>query len=100
MPTNWKTKRYESPNYRAWIRTRRCLVLDCYKVSEPHHGITRGAGGDDKDCVPLCEGLDGHHAEIHRIGRWAFSERYRLDLKEAAVELWEEYIIQSEFANI
>ncbi len=91
MPTNFKTPRYENPEYRAWVKTKPCLVPRCSGKSDPHHWITRGAGGDDKDCVPLCEGLAGHHAELHRIGRWTFSERYGLDLKQEAARLWEEW---------
>jgi hypothetical protein len=94
MSTNFKKRRYENPEYRAWVKTRRCLVQGCHKKTDPHHWITRGAGGDDKDCIPLCAGLDGHHTQIHQIGRWTFSDRYGLDLKEAASDLFREYIME------
>ena len=95
--SNFKIPRYESPEYRVWVKKRKCLVPRCYKKSgPPHHWITKGSGGDDKDCVPLCEGLDGHHVEIHAIGRWTFSEKYNLDLKNEASRLWREYIMEVE----
>lgn len=55
--------------------------------SDPHHIVSRGAGGTDRDCVPLCR---HHHDEIHRIGRDTFQERHGVDLRAVADALSEE----------
>ena len=45
--------------------------------AEPHHVKTRGAGGGDEWCIPLCR---IHHAEIHNTGRLTFTTRRKIDL--------------------
>jgi hypothetical protein len=58
------------------------------RISEPHHVRTRGAGGREDDCVPLCR---RHHGEIERPG-WGpatFEATYRVDLTAIALLLWE-----------
>ena len=47
-----------------------------------------GSKPDDSRTIPLCGGLDGHHAEQHRIGEQAFAKRYSLQLVELAAEFW------------
>ena len=54
--------------------------------SEPHHIPSRGAGGTDKDCVPLCT---AHHREFHDIGEQSFAERYAVDLRAIARRIHE-----------
>lgn len=45
---------------------------------QPHHYISRGAGGKDEDTnlERLCI---GHHQEVHRIGIKRFAIRYGLE---------------------
>lgn len=47
----------------------------------PHHVRSRGAGGTDKEIVPLTV---AEHEEVHRIGRQSFEARYGLDLASEA----------------
>jgi hypothetical protein len=54
--------------------------------SEPHHVPSRGAGGTDKDCVPLSAEL---HREFHTIGEQSFSDRYGVDLRAIARRIHE-----------
>ncbi len=49
--------------------------------SDPHHVRSRGAGGTDKDCVPLCR---EHHQEVHRIGRDTFDAKHGISLRKVA----------------
>ena len=44
-------------------RKRPCCVPGCRRwPSVPHHSRSRGAGGEDRHCVPLCW---EHHSEAH-----------------------------------
>ena len=54
--------------------------------SVPHHDPSRGAGGTDKDAVPLCH---EHHDEFHTVGRKTFRERYGVDLRAVAASIHE-----------
>lgn len=38
----------------ALCRTLPCCVCKARPLSDPHHVKSRGAGGDDSHCVPLC----------------------------------------------
>lgn len=52
--------------------------------SDPHHIPTRGAGGVDKDTVPLCR---VHHDEWHSTGEHTFAAKYDVDLRAVAAAL-------------
>jgi hypothetical protein len=54
--------------------------------SEPHHVPSRGAGGTDKDCVPLSAEL---HREFHTIGEQSFAAKYAVDLRAIARRIHE-----------
>ena len=70
-----------SQEYTAyWLRNWHCLI--CGNISAaPHHIITQGAGGTDKErnLLALCT---THHTEIHQIGIQTFGNKY-LGTKEA-----------------
>ena len=74
----------------AWsqyaARTMRAPVTAWFG-SDPHHIPTRGAGGIDKDTVPLCR---AHHDEWHRTGEHTFAAKYDVDLRAVAAALHEE----------
>lgn len=56
-----------------------------YQVSVAAHAIkTRGAGGTDEHCIPLCS---DHEREFHQRGRATFSDRYGLDLEAETEEM-------------
>ncbi len=90
---NFKTKRYENPEYRAWIKTKPCLV--CSGDSLAHHWITVAAGGSDLTCVPLCP---DHHTlggdSFHRLGRDTFCKRHNIHIDKVFIELLREYIME------
>ena len=54
-----------------------CCVPNCARTSEPAHVLSRGAGGKDDQCVPLCR---RHHEEQHARGIESFQERHGLSL--------------------
>ena len=66
-----KRKRYISKRYLAYIRGKACLV--CGDVGEPHHIVSRGAGGSDLTAVPLCR---RHHSEMESQGKLGFWKKY------------------------
>ena len=53
---------------------------------DPHHEPSRGAGGADRDTVPLCR---KHHTERHTMPLADFEAKYRVDLRAIAAELRE-----------
>jgi hypothetical protein len=66
-------------------RKRPCLVPKCWKrPCVPHHAVSRGAGGKDDQCVPLCW---EHHSWAHDKPASEFLERFGVDLEAEASKL-------------
>lgn len=61
--------------------------FDSLPVNDPHHVPTRGAGGVDKDTVPLCR---EHHREWHDIGEKSFDAKYGVHLRGVAKAIHDE----------
>jgi len=64
-----------SEKFKDFVRELGCVV--CGDNVNPHHLLSRGAGGTDelKNLVPLCV---YHHAELHQIGKSSFFKRHNL----------------------
>lgn len=77
--TNWVS------NPEIW----QCLVVgkreECMGRLDPHHVITRGAGGGDEQVVPLCR---RHHDICHDLKTDKFDALYGTDIAETARLLW------------
>lgn len=60
-----------------------CICCCCGKegVTEPHHYISRGAGGTDRHCIPM---LREHHQKAHAIGAQRFWMEVGLDPADIA----------------
>lgn len=74
-----------SPEYRAWLTIRRCVV--CHRREcDPAHTANNGmrSKGADSSCAPLCR---EHHRE-YDAGRAAFQDKYQVDMQEAAAAHW------------
>lgn len=71
----------------ARIRQLPCAIGGefCETHVHAHHVRSVGAGGTEKDLVPLCA---VHHQELHTIGRWTFLKKYGVDLRALAERLW------------
>jgi hypothetical protein len=69
----------------AMCRGLPCLVCGA-RPSDPHHVKSRGAGGRDEHCVPLCR---THHDYFHSAGRLSFETRFGVDLYSEAARLSE-----------
>lgn len=65
-------------------RTLPCCACGERAPSDPHHVRSRGAGGKDSDCAPLCRECHGH---LHQVGIRAFEESRGIDLAEIAREI-------------
>lgn len=63
-----------------------CTVLDVQQegASDPHHIRSRGAGGSDEHCIPMCR---THHDAVHRQGRRTFWARVGLDPEHVAEQM-------------
>jgi len=89
-----RDNRIRSAAHLKWIRGFACAVRGCVQMPiEAAHvrlGSNSGVGikPDDSRTIPLCGGLEGHHAEQHRIGERAFAEKYGLDLEALWQALW------------
>ncbi len=56
----------------------------CAGPIEAAHVKSRGAGGDRRDLVPLCQ---AHHREQHTLGVKGFNEAHSINLRTAAAAL-------------
>ncbi len=92
MEPFFKKKTPRSEEYRAWIRTHKCLVHGCQGKSEAAHMATGGTSIKCSDyyCLPLCH---DHHGEEHG-GRETFAERHNLDIWKKIAEHMEAYLIE------
>lgn len=71
------------------VRRLRCLVVGCSQFyTDPHHLISRGAGGSDYTAIPLCR---KHHTELHAIGKARFESDYGVDLWEVSSRVVSKY---------
>lgn len=69
----------------ALCRSMPCLA--CWATPcDPHHVLSRGAGGLDCHCVPLCR---KHHSQFHSLGRLGFEQAWGVDLFHEAARLAE-----------
>jgi hypothetical protein len=86
-----KPKRIVDEAYLGFVRDRRCTVPGCRhsEPADPHHIVTRGAGGSDYTAIPLCR---EHHSLIHHVGRARFETDTGLDLWQVAARVLALYI--------
>lgn len=77
--------------YLNFIRSKPCSVCQT-SPSDPHHLVSRGAGGSDYQTVPLCR---EHHSEYHQRGEAAFEERYRQKVWRVCANLLIEWAIHN-----
>ena len=61
----------------------------------PHHDPSRGAGGLDRDTVPLCNTC---HEEVHRVGAETFWARVGLPVADVVARMREGHpILECEY---
>jgi hypothetical protein len=70
------------------VQAKACRRLPCCvcarRPSDPAHVRSRGAGGTDSDCVPLCSRC---HREQHDKGIETFQKKHNIVLEVVAAEL-------------
>lgn len=83
------------PELLRWARQQPCYV--CTKLgirqrtrSDAAHTPRVRIHGDVKNVVPLCGGMDGHHAEEERLQPEAFWAKYGEE--RPAVVTWERFV--------
>lgn len=86
--------RVRSQGHLQFIRRHHCVVPGCERlpVEAAHVGSIKGHSlkCDDSETVPLCGGMDGHHAEQHRIGIRSFEAKHKIVLADYAAEFWKQ----------
>lgn len=92
-----KPKRYVSEAYKVFIREQPCLI--CGRRAEPHHQVSRGAGGSDLDCLPFCR---KHHTQVEQMGKTKFHAAYteEEEILRDQVRLLQKYIEKLEHENL
>lgn len=85
------SEKYWSPGHVGFVRGRECAISGkkghvCSGRMEVHHEPTRGAGGDDRRCAPLCSAA---HEERHRKGRKWFENHYGVNLEQVGKDCWQ-----------
>lgn len=111
MPNNETPKppQDSTPELLDWITHLPCLICelrpgttpkqivvsqgyDGAALSDPHHVVSKGAGGGDlNNVVPLCR---MHHDEGGRIGWPSFRRKYRINLIRHAHRLTAEWRVE------
>jgi len=82
-----KPKREKDDEFVRWLHGWKCCVPNCgvWPV-DAHHVKSRGAGGSDRQAIPLCH---FHHvmggSAVHKVGILTFQKMHAIDL-EAQVE--------------
>lgn len=82
-----KVRRQVDRAYIRFIHTKRCLICRREDV-DAHHLHTKGAGGSDFTCTPLCR---VHHQEWHQLGPRRFEEIHDINLWRECARLLIEY---------
>ena len=83
-------------DFREFVRARPCAI--CLQSGRMRYGCeaahvrTRRNNGDRANLYPACAGLDGHHAEQHRMGVTSFSNKYKVDLRVLADGYWHAWL--------
>lgn len=86
-----KPKRIVDETYKIWIKGHPCLV--CWNPSDPHHLKSRGSGGSDYTCIPLCR---KHHSELEQIGKKRFETKHMVDLWRECHRYLEGYVVKAD----
>lgn len=95
-----KPKRHKDKKYLEWILTQPCIVDNCECLGDIiyHHTVTVGAGGSDKEAVPLCK---RHHIPgVHSMGKKTFQEKYGINFKLEILRLIGKYENMNKRAGI
>lgn len=58
-----------------------CCCCGQVGITEPHHYVSRGAGGTDEHCVPM---LHEHHMRAHSLGAVTFWREVGIDPADVA----------------
>lgn len=83
-----KPFRYVNKDYVEFIKKQPCCITGRH-YADPHHVISRGAGGSDLTLVPLIHEL---HQEIHTIGQETFQKNHNIDFDKIRLKLLEKFI--------
>lgn len=79
--------REKDPDHLEKVRQLPCYLSGifegCLGIVHTHHVKTKGAGGSDRQVIPLCA---IHHNETHRRGVKSFARKYGIDYEKAVRE--------------
>lgn len=96
---NTKTKKNRSDDvideeYLDYVRNLTCCVKNCTGNAVPHHLIGRNLGRNDHLVINLCgfhHNLGGINEAIHQMGKESWQKKFKIDIQEGAIKLYERY---------
>lgn len=86
-----KVKRVKDERYLKKIREYRCCACKG-RNADAHHVKSKGAGGDDTQCIPLCRTC---HSLLHQLGQTKFEDKFRIKLEKEVK--WYQWVIKHEY---
>jgi hypothetical protein len=88
-----RATRWRSQAHCNFVRGFRCAVVGCENQNTEVAHVRLGSGTgigqkpDDWRTVPLCGGIEGHHARQHRVGETTFWQAYEVMTGETVEDL-------------
>ena len=91
--TNWKPEKRERVTlHTEWVSSLPCCICKrrpTTRKNDAHHVKTFGAGGTERDVIPLCRyHHQMFHQMFHQMGRWSFQSWAGFNLQALADEIW------------
>jgi len=88
--------RQTDEDFLEYTRQQKCAVCLSAPPNDPHHLVSRGAGGSDRTAIPLCRDC---HREYHNVGETYFEKSHRVNLWKEAHKHLRRYLQQTQTSH-
>jgi hypothetical protein len=78
------------PHFVWWIHGFECIICKKWPV-QAHHVHSRGAGGSDRTCLPMCQEHHTGEQGIHVIGNIHFQAKHNIILESEVLKFNQRY---------